>query len=242
MTVVASDMRTWAAPEPADLLVSELLGSFGDNELSPECLDGVQRFLRSGADADAERGCRWWRGPGVSIPSEYTSFLAPVQCPGLWHQARSFDHTNVVKWMETAYVVRMGACVQLGPPVPAFTFEHPNPALPVDNARVTRARWTAASAGVVHGFAGYFDATLFGAAASRISISINPPTHSSGMFSWFPLYFPLREAVTVAAGDPIEAHVARCAADGRVWYEWALTRPRVGALHNPGGRSHSMGL
>lgn len=25
---------------------SELLGSFGDNELSPECLDGAQRFLR----------------------------------------------------------------------------------------------------------------------------------------------------------------------------------------------------
>ncbi len=30
----------------ADILVSELLGSFGDNELSPECLDGVQRFLK----------------------------------------------------------------------------------------------------------------------------------------------------------------------------------------------------
>jgi len=30
----------------ADILVSELLGSFGDNELSPECLDGAQRFLK----------------------------------------------------------------------------------------------------------------------------------------------------------------------------------------------------
>lgn len=27
---------------------SELLGSFGDNELSPECLDGAQRFLKEG--------------------------------------------------------------------------------------------------------------------------------------------------------------------------------------------------
>lgn len=42
---MTADMRTWAAPEPADILVSELLGSFGDNELSPECLDGAQRFL-----------------------------------------------------------------------------------------------------------------------------------------------------------------------------------------------------
>lgn len=46
VTVVSSDMRDWNAPEKADILVSELLGSFGDNELSPECIDGVQKFLK----------------------------------------------------------------------------------------------------------------------------------------------------------------------------------------------------
>jgi len=44
--VVSCDMRDWKAPEKADIIVSELLGSFGDNELSPECLDGAQRFLK----------------------------------------------------------------------------------------------------------------------------------------------------------------------------------------------------
>ena len=44
--VVSSDMRVWNAPQKADILISELLGSFGDNELSPECLDGAQRFLK----------------------------------------------------------------------------------------------------------------------------------------------------------------------------------------------------
>jgi len=44
--IVSGDMRKWEAPEKADILVSELLGSFGDNELSPECLDGAQRFLK----------------------------------------------------------------------------------------------------------------------------------------------------------------------------------------------------
>jgi protein arginine N-methyltransferase 5 len=39
-------MRDWDAPEKADILVSELLGSFGDNELSPECLDGAHKFLK----------------------------------------------------------------------------------------------------------------------------------------------------------------------------------------------------
>jgi hypothetical protein len=39
-------MRTLDVPEPASIIVSELLGSFGDNELSPECLDGAMRFLK----------------------------------------------------------------------------------------------------------------------------------------------------------------------------------------------------
>lgn len=46
VTVVSTDMRKFDPPEKADILVSELLGSFGDNELSPECLDGAQKFLK----------------------------------------------------------------------------------------------------------------------------------------------------------------------------------------------------
>lgn len=43
----------------ADILVSELLGSFGDNELSPECLDGAQRFLKpdTGTAAFCDKLC-----------------------------------------------------------------------------------------------------------------------------------------------------------------------------------------
>ena len=39
-------MRTLELPEKIDILITELLGSFGDNELSPECLDGAARFLK----------------------------------------------------------------------------------------------------------------------------------------------------------------------------------------------------
>ena len=73
MTVVSADMRQWEAPQKADMLVSELLGSFGDNELSPECLDGAQRFLREG---------------GVSIPTSYTSFLQPITTSKLWNDVK----------------------------------------------------------------------------------------------------------------------------------------------------------
>ncbi|POV94980.1 hypothetical protein PSTT_16544 [Puccinia striiformis] len=39
------DMRDYQPIDPIDIIISELLGSFGDNELSPECLDGVIRWL-----------------------------------------------------------------------------------------------------------------------------------------------------------------------------------------------------
>lgn len=46
MTIIHEDMRSWQPDTKADIMISELLGSFGDNELSPECLDGAQRYLK----------------------------------------------------------------------------------------------------------------------------------------------------------------------------------------------------
>ena len=132
--VVARDMRRWRAPERADLLVSELLGSFGDNELSPECLDGAQRFLK--------------RGTGVSIPASYTSFLEPVTAARPWGDARSStggsgngsggdkgSHDGgvganlaaAVQALETPYVVHLHrfTSASSGRTRPVFTFEHP---------------------------------------------------------------------------------------------------------------------
>lgn len=44
-------MRTFKPPEKADIIVSELLGSFGDNELSPECIDGAIRWLKGASSS-----------------------------------------------------------------------------------------------------------------------------------------------------------------------------------------------
>ena len=72
--VVEGDMRSLPAPEAGDVVVSELLGSWGDNELSPECLNAVQQ--------------RWLRADGVSIPTSYTSFIAPLASHKLYTAAR----------------------------------------------------------------------------------------------------------------------------------------------------------
>lgn len=57
----------------ADLVVSELLGSFGDNELSPECINGVETSGLLRPD-----------GKCVFIPKRYWSLLAPVSSSRLW--------------------------------------------------------------------------------------------------------------------------------------------------------------
>lgn len=47
--LIAGDMRSLKVSElQGDILMSELLGSFGDNELSPECLIPTEKYLKPG--------------------------------------------------------------------------------------------------------------------------------------------------------------------------------------------------
>ncbi|MCL4145083.1 UNVERIFIED_CONTAM: hypothetical protein GTU68_061219, partial [Idotea baltica] len=113
VTVVSCDMREWNAPEKADILISELLGSFGDNELSPECLDGAQKFLKD---------------DGICIPNSYTSFLSPVQSSKLYNEIRHSREKDkhIFAHFETPYVVYLQNKKELSPSQPLFTFDHPN--------------------------------------------------------------------------------------------------------------------
>ncbi|KAF2094784.1 arginine N-methyltransferas-like protein [Rhizodiscina lignyota] len=101
VTVIKSDMRAWKGPLRADgsigqvdILISELLGSFADNELSPECLDGAQHVLNSYS--------------GISIPASYTAHLSPIAAPKLHADilARAAQDPNVP---ETPHVVMLHA-------------------------------------------------------------------------------------------------------------------------------------
>lgn len=96
-TYLLATREATAAPTPykIDILISELLGSFADNELSPECLDGVQHLLNP--------------IHGISIPASYTAHLTPIAAPKL--------HADILHGMsgasphaaETPYVVMFNA-------------------------------------------------------------------------------------------------------------------------------------
>ena len=53
VTVVTGDMRQWKAPVKADIIVSELLGSWGDNEVRSRALLAAPTPL----DRSHERAC-----------------------------------------------------------------------------------------------------------------------------------------------------------------------------------------
>lgn len=225
VTVVSSDMREWVAPEKADIIVSELLGSFADNELSPECLDGAQHFLKD---------------DGVSIPGEYTSFLAPISSSKLYNEVRACREKDrdPEAQFEMPYVVRLHNFHQLSAPKPCFTFSHPNRDPMIDNNRYCTLEFPVEVNTVLHGFAGYFETVLY----RDITLSIRPETHSPGMFSWFPIFFPIKQPITVHEGQNICVRFWRCSNSKKVWYEWAVTAPVCSSIHNPTGRSYTIGL
>ena len=58
----------------------------------------------------------------------------------------------------------------------------------INNNRYKQLRFEADQDCTVHGLGGYFESVLY----KDVMISIHPRSHSPGMFSWFPIFFPIR--------------------------------------------------
>lgn len=252
-----SDGRTWEAPEKCDILVSELLGSFGDNELSPECLDGAQRCLKPDT--------------GISIPQEYTSYLAPMTGAAV-HQACSSTVSRDLdlKAKETPHVVKLYRHHLLDEAQKVFTFKHPRR---ISSKEKTRAHspndrhavitfTVKEKCATLHGFAGYFDALLYESPLTKKSVncSIHLPTHTRNkdtnelMFSWFPIFFPIdvpidmrrssnKDDQTDSSPHEIILRVWRRVSSSAVWYEWQCECGcQSTRVFNANGRSSKVGL
>lgn len=221
VTIVGGDMRYMDKSVKADIIVSELLGSFGDNELSPECLDGAMELLKEG---------------GVSIPYSSTSFVAPLSSTKLHNEVKAYGES--IREMETMYVVKIRCGKLINETQPVFQFVHPNRGSTVDNNRYTKLEFVATETNVIHGLAGYFESVLY----KDVKLSINPNTHSEGMIAWFPMYIPIANPIYVEGGKTVTVHIWRRVSSLSVWYEWCISEPTVTPIHNPNGRSQTIGL
>ena len=102
---------------------------------------------------------------------------------------------------------------ELAPPKPLFTFTHPNHESVIDNTRYEELDFDIITESVLHGFGGYFECYLY----KEIMISILPATHSPGMFSWFPILFPLKEPIQLKQDDSVRLHFWRNVTKKHVW-------------------------
>ena len=228
VTIIETDMRDWSGEDKADIIVSELLGSWGDNELSPECLDGAQHLLKD---------------DGISIPASYTSYISPITSSRLHAYTGAqapyqFPDIGNRKFYETTYVVLMESFFKLASEQACFTFKHPNAELSSNEryAECTFSMPKNLSHCLLHGFRGTFDCTLY----EDIHISIAENNYSEGMYAWFPLYIPLESPLTLKGGEDITVFVWRRVSKTKVWYEWSVKG--LTHIHNNGGRSSSIGL
>mmetsp|Transcript_24035 Transcript_24035/g.66613 ORF Transcript_24035/g.66613 Transcript_24035/m.66613 type:complete len:668 (+) Transcript_24035:175-2178(+) len=275
VTVVNTDVRNLTKDHldgnKIDIIVSELLGSFGDNELSPECLDPLM-------------GSECCSSSTISIPMQYSAFVAPVSSCRLHVEAtqqaqvphEGAQPLGIQRAMETSYVVRTHAASQTHVEQLCWTFDHPSktqnkertatlefspdptfatqlgcgygPADPAISRIVSEAQTSSTGGITIHGLLGSFTAILFAKGESRCEISIAPHEFSEGMFSWFPIYFPFFEPIRVPAGSNVSVNMWRKTKDTRVWFEWCATVHREGEIlattpiHNPNGRSSHVSM
>lgn len=223
VTIVNKDMREWNPANKCDILVSELLGSFGDNELSPECLDSAQKYLKE---------------DGISIPSGYTSYLGPIQSRKLHTEISSIRRNKDKCNFQKPYVVQLNNVYKIAPAKPLFAFVHPKKNLEDSNDRNEFLTFDILHDCVLHGFAGYFETVLY----KDVSLSIVPETFSDGMFSWFPAYFPMMKPILLHKGEKLQINFWRCSDKYKVWYEWCVAKPYQSVMHNTNGEMYFMSL
>ncbi|XP_003373491.1 protein arginine N-methyltransferase 5 [Trichinella spiralis] len=228
--IVHSDVRKFKPPAKADIIVSEMLGSFGDNELSPECLYEAMKFLKP---------------DGVCIPQFYQSYLSPVHAPKLHYNAAQYRKQveyNVNDALECGYVVYPATAFVIDYPKPLFPFTHKS------ERRLTCATYINIAMlkgdGKMHCNAKPKQKNFYKVLKFRSEIDcelsgILPSNHTPNMRSWFSMFFPLVTPVMVKAGAEIEIHFWRNTGHGKVWYEWWLAKPTVLPVQNPNGRSWS---
>ncbi|KAH0788770.1 protein arginine N-methyltransferase 5 [Histomonas meleagridis] len=209
------EMRSIELPHKVDILISELLGGFGDNELCPECLEGCERFLNKNA---------------ISVPKEYTSFLVPLMSQHLWTKAL-FEMKQ-----QSMLVIPLAASVFISEPSSVFKFSHPgkNELYQTKMIKFNPSLFN----GMCNGFGGWFEATLF----DDVVISSSPINGTLKMISWMPVYFPLEQAVNVKEGECISIMFSRKSDGNAVWYEWSMVSPEYTSISNGGGRIFSFGL
>ena len=190
VTVIEAVSDDVTLPEPADVLVSEILWNAGLGE-------GI---VASFADARA----RLLKPDARIVPARVEMWIAPVQSPAAFESIEGWSpdvhgldfsivrevatDATFTRWFDEDELLAPGRAVGtvdlLGPLGTTFAGE---------------ATFTPARDGTLHGLAAWFAADL----SPTVRLSNAPPMRGS----WMHAYLPVGQAVAVRAGEPVRARV-----------------------------------
>lgn len=249
--IIKEDMRLWKDESiKVDLCVSELLGSFGCNELSPECLYTVERYHS--------------KTNTIFIPQSYTSYIAPIASYLLHQKVNELNKDNESVWImhNVPYCILSSKINEL------WTFEHPISEFELSAAPFIKnvvTEFKVKYRGEIHGLIGFFTAKLYNdihistlpdesivkllpdsdvQGLKKLNVSSSPDpfmypseagvnvvggkykkfSHTPNMHSWSPLVFPLKEPFSVTDDTELSVFISRnySVQNRSVWYEWSV--------------------
>jgi len=185
-------------PEPADVLVTETIGAFAFDE----------RILSSVIDARA----RLLMPDAIIIPRRVDLYLVPVDDASIYERSVSWWTSKPYGFDFSALAVFASNIVFVGNVGRDSFLATPEMVIAADLATIASAdvtgnvHFTAARGGLMHGFAGWFRATL----ADGIELSNEKPGTN-----WEHVFLPLQSPVAIDAGTPIDVDLE--SNDGVMW-------------------------
>lgn len=214
VTLYCEDIRNWNPRKTFDwwgqiretpfngfhLIFSELIGSFGCNELMPEVLAPLAKFQNTFDE------CIW-------IPQSLDCYIAPVHSPSIWSMSNDIE-SNIS-------VPIISDFLYLSNPVKVWSFDYTNPQFETFS-REFQGGIEFTEDSILHGFAGHFKAVLFPGIEldnlPQIPKSWDSPQSKSN--SWLPIYMHSKEQLVIPKCHKMEIKFARESNEHTLSYSW----------------------
>ncbi|HMF42674.1 MAG TPA: 50S ribosomal protein L11 methyltransferase [Polyangia bacterium] len=204
---VQGGSKALTIPEPADVLVGEILGHGGLDEQILSFFIDARRFLRPDS---------------VVIPRQVEILVAPTSAPGrharvvgFWDRVHGFDYSTVKSWASRqTYALETKPDELAAEAAVVASIDLSSVTSPFVSGDV---QFRFADATVIDGFASWFRARL---SADEV-LSNGPPLQTP---SWRQMFLPLEVPLPVGAGDILNANISTL--DGQVWRWRGETAPK----------------
>lgn len=226
---IFGDIRSFSRDVKVDIVLSELLGSFGDNELAPECLNHTLPFLKP---------------TGFMIPQNCSNALEPVYYPKSQRLIMQSATPSLI--LNSPHIVYTRAAKGAAPLEAAISYDFTKHS---DSMKCSCITWSISKTTFIDGFMGYFTSTLYKCPQDTLHIYLtnqprvdgNPAHDCKEPTSWFPIYFPINR-ILVKAGDTLKVELARLPKNNIIWYEWRVREPIETKWYNKNGEAFKMYL